>query len=246
MRNAPTSSRPNPASRGRTHRERPDRDRRIRQPGARHARPAAARAWRPTKAGRDRRSTTSRRARRAASGPGRPAELRAAHLPAQSATVLAPPTSTVTGPRPSKDLRRRYARDLPPQRPLAREDLGTDGTDEDRIDRYAQRISTNRQRHASIRQTLDRTRRLAVDLPKPQPLPGVGDAARAPGPRDPSPEASLSMHDMPLTAEGSRDMSLAVAGAAVRKRPRLYLASSCARTGHARVGVHRRRGAPTE
>ena len=70
---------------------------------------------------------------------------------------------------------------------LAREDLGTDGTDEDRIGRYAQRISTNRQRHASIRQTLDRTRRLAVDLPKRQPLP------RAPselGPRDPSPETS--------------------------------------------------------
>ena len=39
---------------------------------------------------------------------------------------------------------------------IAREDLGTDGTDEDRIGRYAQRISENRQRQASIRQTLDR------------------------------------------------------------------------------------------
>lgn len=38
---------------------------------------------------------------------------------------------------------------------IAREDLGSDGTDEDRIGRYAQRISENRQRHASIRHALD-------------------------------------------------------------------------------------------
>jgi len=61
---------------------------------------------------------------------------------------------------------------------VAREDLGTDGTDEDRIGRYAQRISHSRQRHASIRHTLDPTRRLAVQLPDHQPLPGVADIPR--------------------------------------------------------------------
>ena len=73
---------------------------------------------------------------------------------------------------------------------IAREDLGTNATDEDRISRYAQRISANRQRHASIRQTVDRTQRLAVDLPERQPLPRVADVARALGPRDPSREVS--------------------------------------------------------
>ena len=73
---------------------------------------------------------------------------------------------------------------------VAREDLGTDGTDEDRIHRYAQRISHSRQRHASIRQTLDRTPRLAVDLPDHQPLPGVADIPAALAPSDPSRETS--------------------------------------------------------
>jgi conjugative relaxase-like TrwC/TraI family protein len=55
---------------------------------------------------------------------------------------------------------------------VAREDLGTDGTDEDRVNRYAQRISENRQRHASVRSPLDPTLKLAVHLPHSQPLPG--------------------------------------------------------------------------
>ena len=55
---------------------------------------------------------------------------------------------------------------------VAREDLGLDGTDEDRVVRYAQRISANRQRQASIRQVLDPTLQLAVSLPDHQPLPG--------------------------------------------------------------------------
>ena len=79
---------------------------------------------------------------------------------------------------------------------IAREDLGTGDTDEDRICRYAQRISANRQRHASIRQTLDRTRRLAVDLPQRQPLAGVTDLHSAPAPHDPSPQARPSTRDM--------------------------------------------------
>lgn len=79
---------------------------------------------------------------------------------------------------------------------IAREDLGTDGTDEDRIGRYAQRISTNRQRHASIRQTLDRTQRLAVDLPKRQPLPAAPSEL---DPRDPSPETPPTTRDMSLS-----------------------------------------------
>jgi conjugative relaxase-like TrwC/TraI family protein len=70
---------------------------------------------------------------------------------------------------------------------VAREDLGVDGGDEDRIVRYGQRISENRQRHASIRSALDLTLQLAVDLPDHQPLPGQPVATGASGPRDTSP-----------------------------------------------------------
>jgi hypothetical protein len=55
---------------------------------------------------------------------------------------------------------------------LAREDLGVDGTDEDRIARYAQRIAENRERLATIRSALDPTLKLAVDLPAQEPIPG--------------------------------------------------------------------------
>jgi conjugative relaxase-like TrwC/TraI family protein len=81
---------------------------------------------------------------------------------------------------------------------VAREDLGTDGTDEDRIGRYAKRISANRQRHASIRQPLDRTLQLAVDLPDHHPLPAVADIPAALCPSHRSPEASRRMSDTPL------------------------------------------------
>jgi conjugative relaxase-like TrwC/TraI family protein len=53
---------------------------------------------------------------------------------------------------------------------VAREDLGTDGTDEDRINRYAQRISENRQRQPSIRSALNLTMQLAVPIPDLRPL----------------------------------------------------------------------------
>jgi hypothetical protein len=53
---------------------------------------------------------------------------------------------------------------------VARENLGTDGTDEDRINRYAQRISETRQRHASIRSAPDPTMQLAVSIPDLRPL----------------------------------------------------------------------------
>ncbi|WP_249010495.1 MobF family relaxase [Conexibacter sp. DBS9H8] len=62
---------------------------------------------------------------------------------------------------------------------VAREDLGTDGTDEDRMGRYAQRISDNRQRQASIRSALDPTVLLSVHLPEPQPLPTDPTTPRA-------------------------------------------------------------------
>jgi conjugative relaxase-like TrwC/TraI family protein len=75
---------------------------------------------------------------------------------------------------------------------IAREDLGTHGTDPQRIDRYAQRISHSHQRHASIRQTLDQTRRLAVDLPEHRLLPGTTDAPAALDPSDPSPETTTT------------------------------------------------------
>ena len=55
---------------------------------------------------------------------------------------------------------------------VAREDLGTDGTDEHRVNRYAQRIAENRQRQASIRSPLNPTLQLAVHLPDYRPLQG--------------------------------------------------------------------------
>jgi conjugative relaxase-like TrwC/TraI family protein len=90
---------------------------------------------------------------------------------------------------------------------IAREDLGTDGTDEDRIGRYAHRIAANRQRHASIRHSLDRTRRLAVDVPERQPTVGVEDVHSARDPRDPSPEAPQSTREMCHTSAARSNVS---------------------------------------
>ena len=96
---------------------------------------------------------------------------------------------------------------------LAREDLGTDGTDEDRIGRYAQRISANRQRHASIRQPSTRTQQLAVrpartptDALARRPCPAAGPTRRVA--RDP--------------ASSTRDMSPSTAAPAAASdlRPR--------------------------
>ena len=70
---------------------------------------------------------------------------------------------------------------------VAREDLGLDGTHEDRVARYAQRISENRQRQASIRQTLDPALKLAVDVPEKRPIQTPEASPAAPGPSDPSP-----------------------------------------------------------
>jgi hypothetical protein len=81
---------------------------------------------------------------------------------------------------------------------VARDDLGTDGTDEDRLSRYAQRISANRQRQASIGQALDPTMRLAVDLPDREPLPAVVTTAAPSGPNDSSSEISSSTRDASL------------------------------------------------
>ena len=78
---------------------------------------------------------------------------------------------------------------------VAREDLGTHGTDEERVCRYAQRISHSRERHASIRQTLDHKEQLAIDLPERQPLPGIADIRAAGGRDDPSPNGSPTIRD---------------------------------------------------
>ena len=78
---------------------------------------------------------------------------------------------------------------------LAREDLGTDGTDEDRIGRYAQRISADRQRHASIRSAPDPTLQLAVRLPNRQPVPSLAGPAAASRPDDTSLKPSTSTPD---------------------------------------------------
>jgi len=96
---------------------------------------------------------------------------------------------------------------------IAREDLGTDGTDDDRISRYAQRISENRQRQASIRSPLDTRLQLAIRLPDHEPragqtreltmAPQAGtrpvQALAAPAARDPSPH--VTPNRLPLRAE---------------------------------------------
>jgi ATP-dependent exoDNAse (exonuclease V) alpha subunit len=62
---------------------------------------------------------------------------------------------------------------------VAREDLGVAGTDEDRIARYARRITANRQRLASISSAINPTLELQPELPTPQPIPGVTNEQRA-------------------------------------------------------------------
>ena len=83
---------------------------------------------------------------------------------------------------------------------LAREDLGTNGTDEDRLSRYAQRISDNRQRHASIRSRPDPTVQLAVRLPDHQALPNRAALTGATGRGYTSPRSSTTS---PTPAGGS-------------------------------------------
>ena len=83
---------------------------------------------------------------------------------------------------------------------LGREDLGTDETDEDRIGRYAQRISANRQRHASIRSAPDPTLQLAVRLPDHQPLPGPAAPPAASRPGDTSPKLTTPTADASSSA----------------------------------------------
>jgi hypothetical protein len=73
---------------------------------------------------------------------------------------------------------------------VAREDLGTEGTDENRIGRYAQRISADRQRHASIRSAPDPTLQLAVRLPHQQALTNRAASTAATGLGDTSPRPS--------------------------------------------------------
>jgi hypothetical protein len=79
---------------------------------------------------------------------------------------------------------------------VAREDLGVDGTDEDRIARYAQRIAEDRQRLASIRSALEPTLQLPPDLPAQQPIPGPASeqphTTQPPAPADASSDTSRS------------------------------------------------------
>jgi conjugative relaxase-like TrwC/TraI family protein len=103
----------------------------------------------------------------------------------------------------------------------AREDLGIDGTDEDRTDRYAKRISESRQRHASVRRALDPTQRLAVELPASQPIPGAVGAAAGSSPRSASPEDSQSTRDTSPSAAvpaAASDTSMQIPGASDARR----------------------------
>ena len=87
---------------------------------------------------------------------------------------------------------------------VAREDLGVDGTDEDRIARYAQRIAENRQRLASIRSALDPTLQLPPDLPAQKPIPSQASEQ----PRTTQPPARASTDPSPESAARTpRDMS---------------------------------------
>jgi hypothetical protein len=99
--------------------------------------------------------STPRRMNRIGSQPGRTARDRIRHWSA------APLRGETGQPRVADALA------------FARKDLGIDGTDEDRIARYAQRIAENRQRLASIRSALDPTLQLPPDLPAQEPIPGV-------------------------------------------------------------------------
>jgi hypothetical protein len=82
---------------------------------------------------------------------------------------------------------------------LARADLGLAGTDEDRIGRYAQRISQNRKRQASIRLALDPTVRPSVRLPDRPPVPNRASACGGLGPREATVKSTPSLCDPPPT-----------------------------------------------
>jgi conjugative relaxase-like TrwC/TraI family protein len=88
---------------------------------------------------------------------------------------------------------------------VAREDLGVDGTDEDRTARYAQRITQNRQRLASIRSALDPTPQLSPKLPAQVPIPSLpsmqprSTPARASSDSSPG-SAARANHDRPYPA----------------------------------------------
>ena len=87
---------------------------------------------------------------------------------------------------------------------VAREDLGVNGTDEDRIARYAQRIAENRQRLASIRTALDPTLHIPPDLPAHEPIPSQASEQ----PRTTQPPARGSTDPSPKSAaRAPRDMS---------------------------------------
>jgi conjugative relaxase-like TrwC/TraI family protein len=84
---------------------------------------------------------------------------------------------------------------------VARDDLGTDGTDEDRINRYAKRISENRQRHASIRSALDPTIQIAIPIPRPLPLRHTrAQRAESGAPNSVPSNASMSMRETSTAA----------------------------------------------
>jgi conjugative relaxase-like TrwC/TraI family protein len=104
---------------------------------------------------------------------------------------------------------------------VAREDLGVDGTDEDRIGRYAQRIAENRQRLASIRSALDPTLTLVPDLPAQEPIPGLASVqpcrtelpAPARASSDTSPgSASRAEHETSRAASTDRPQNAELGG----------------------------------
>jgi hypothetical protein len=87
---------------------------------------------------------------------------------------------------------------------VAREDLGTNGTDQDRITRYAQRISKNRQRQASIRSTVDPTLRLGIRLPDQPLLPSrAGRADTSLKPSTSAPDARMGAAGQAVTIDTS-------------------------------------------
>jgi hypothetical protein len=91
---------------------------------------------------------------------------------------------------------------------IAREDLGTNGTDQERVHRYAQRISDNRQRQASIRSELAPTLQLSVRLPDQQSIPGhVGPRTDSTSPLGGRPHQTCEAPDV---VNGRRQQSAGV------------------------------------
>jgi conjugative relaxase-like TrwC/TraI family protein len=134
---------------------------------------------------------------------------------------------------------------------LARDDLGLAGTDEDRISRYAQRISENRQRQASIRLALDPTARRPVRMPDGPPVANRASARGGLGPREATVKSSPSHCDpSPIHAQPHSVSRETVREPPIRTNPESWQADPVDHGDRAHVGPRQRaiadRASPAE